>query len=82
LVIFFNTFFFLDEKETKSQDQTIATRLSNFLTVFRLLPESPKIGSPPHGIPFGRAARCVKRRFCFIFEGNYIFKGVSANFKR
>jgi hypothetical protein len=61
--IIFNTFFFLDEKEAKSQDKTKAARLSNFLTDFRLRPESPKIGSPPHGIPFCRAALCFKRRF-------------------
>jgi len=61
-------FFFLDEKEAKSQGKTIAARLSNFLTAFRLHPERPKIGSPPHGIVFCPAVRCSGSSFCFIWE--------------
>jgi hypothetical protein len=67
-------FFFLDKKERKNQGKTIAARLSNFLTDFRLHLESPKIGSLPHGIAFCHGLRAaLKKIICISYDyANYI----------
>ena len=52
-------FFSLDRKEPKDQDKTNPTRLSDFLTGFRLRLENPKIGSPHSATAFCQGLRSL-----------------------